>query len=188
MSVVEIARTDLALTEDEQAILADLVFEVDPVRGDYLAVQRNGEGILNLLRLLDARSAIPEHRVRWFTDGDVYPGARKRSLKEVFEGNGTRGDDIARHPSFWPVMRYFLNGPDLSPPIKQAFAEAVDRAGGEITGSEVNEVADAARRLTRAHRLKPHEASGEFHKLALEHGAHPMWAMHIYERVRTLRV
>lgn len=187
MSVADAVSTDLSLTEEERGILEGLFFECDPIRADYQAVRDNGEGMLRLLRLLTARGAIPAHRMRWFSDREVYPGARQRSLKDLFECNGTHGDDIARHVHFWPVMQYFLCGPNLSPRVKQAFANAVEDAGGEITGSEVNVIASIARTLTRANRLKPHEASEEFYKLALEQGAHPMWAKHIYERVRALR-
>jgi len=32
---------------------------------------------------------------------------------QVFEKNGTRGDDVFRHPHFVKYLRYFLYGPDL---------------------------------------------------------------------------
>lgn len=189
MMTLRINQTDLDLGQDEHALLHELCLDIDElVRAQPREVTQNGERVLTLLAALEARGAIPEHRVRYFTHPDYYPGGRKRSLKEIYEDNGTRGDDIARHPPFVKIMRYFLNGPDLSASVKREFSDAVQHAGGEITGSEVIEVANAARRITREHGLQPHAASDEFFKLALEHGAHPMWAKSIYERVRTTRV
>lgn len=168
---------------------------VDQIEFDALALGRagaasavaNGERVLSLLRALLDRGAIPGHRLRVFTDADHHPRGGKRSHKQIFQGNGTSGDDIARHPHFLKVIRYFLLGPDLPQAAIAGFARAVSDAGGGIGGSESIEVSKAARHLVRTHGLEPHHASEEFFKLALEHGAHPMWASAIYASVRTVR-
>ncbi len=188
MTVADAVRTDIELTGEERTILDRLILRVEELPSDPMRVRSNGNEVLALLSLLDARGAIREHRLRCFSDPDYHPCGRGRSLKEEFQGNGTCGDEIARHPHFLAVMRYFLCGPDLAARVKQDFAEAVEDFGGEITSSEVIAVGNTACIITRASRLSPRTASVEFFRLALEHGAHPMWAKHIYERVRALRV
>lgn len=187
MSVAE-KRREVELTPDEAALAARIEFDASELlRLDFQDRIANGERVLELTRSLAGRGAIPPHRLKYFTDPEFYPGGRKKSLQQIYEGNGTSGDDIPRHPHFLRVARYFLTGPDLPAAAKDAFARAVQSAGGEITGSEVNDVSKAARQIARTHRLEPHAAAEEFFKLALEHGAHPMWAKMVYESVRTVR-
>lgn len=184
MSAIE---SDIDLTDEEQSILATLILRVEDLRGDHMKYQVNAAAVLKLFRLLTARGAIPAHRLNWFADPEFGSARRGKSLKDVFERNGSVGDDLITSPHFLVVMRYFLCGPDLNKEIKQAFAEAVQNAGGEITSSAIVDVGNAARALTRRFGLQPHDAAEEFHKLAYEHGAHPMWANRLHERVRTLR-
>lgn len=178
---------DISLTAEERAAFDGLRLDASELfQLGYQAAIDNGEAALRLVRSLEARAAIPAQRLRWFTEADSYHSGRK-SLKSIFEGNNTKGDEIPRHPHFLRVLRYFICGPDLPASAKSSFAEAVRAAGGHFTSDDVLEVADAARRITRAHGLRPHEAAEEFHKLALDHGIYPTWARRIYDRVRTIR-
>lgn len=185
---VALQNDEVELNAEETELAAKIEFDgTELMRLEYAERIANGEAVLRLLRMLTARGAIPLYRLKTFTDADHYPGGRKKSLQEIFQGNGTSGDDIARHGNFLRVMRYFVFGPNLPTAAKVAFARAINDAGGEITGSEVIEVSKAARQITRIHRIPAHEAAEEFFKLALEHGAHPMWAKMIYESVRAVK-
>lgn len=176
------------LTPEERELAAKIEFDASALmKLGYQQRVENGENTLKLTRSLGSRGAIPAHRAKYFTDPEFYPAGRKKSLQQIYEANGTSGDDILRHAHFLKVLSYFLVGPSLPPSAKSAFAQAVQSAGGEITGSEVNDVSKAARQITRTHRLEASAAADEFFKLALDHGAHPMWAKMIYESVRSVR-
>lgn len=75
------------LTEEEQALFDSIDF--DATRNDFHAVaQKNGKKAAALARSLFARNAIPNARLRYFTDPDLFPGGRGRSHKQVFNDNG----------------------------------------------------------------------------------------------------
>lgn len=66
-----------------------------------------------LVNTLFERDAIPEVRIRYFVDPNFNTGRGKMSIKQIFEKNGTRGNEIYRHPHFVPYLRYFIEGPDI---------------------------------------------------------------------------
>ena len=76
------------------------------------------------------RQAIPDLRIRYFTDPTLNIGLSK-SRKEVFESNGTSGADILSHPHFLRHLKYFIYGPDLPVAAIHAFCEQGEFRGGE---------------------------------------------------------
>lgn len=42
------------------------------------------------------------------TNPDFNIGGRDKSRKQFFEGNGSRGESIFRHPHFLKYLRYFI--------------------------------------------------------------------------------
>ena len=121
---------------------------------------------VSLMRSLLKRKVIPKIRLYYFVDADFNSRSRK-SHKEIFEINGTSGEDIYKHPHFWPFLHYFIFGPDLREEIKEAFLRIV---GSEeyISGSDIPKLRQFVRDQTRNYGLYPKKASEEFYKLALE--------------------
>jgi hypothetical protein len=101
--------SDLAitLTVEEQGLASSIDF--DRASGPY-----NPDAMEELMNSLLGRDAIPTPRWSFFTD--PYIGGHGKSHLEVFEGNGTRGRDIFRHPHFEQYLRYFIYGPKLRIP------------------------------------------------------------------------
>lgn len=89
----------LQLTPNETALVAALELDTVAIAG-FDANRAHGERAAALMRSLIARRAIPEIRVRWFSDAELNPGSRGVSRQQVFERNGTTGEAIFRHASF----------------------------------------------------------------------------------------
>lgn len=174
----------IVLEPDEQALFDQLEFDQAKVTVD--TYETNAELALALFRKLSARGIIPEHRRRWFTDADCNPGGRGRSRMQRWAENGTRGDEVIRHPNFLAHLRYFVRGPDLPAAVIAEFAAEAERCG-RITSSDIPMLSDAARTIARAHHLEPLEASNEFYKLALEFGLPPHRCVSFRDKVRAIR-
>lgn len=74
--------------------------------------------------LLD-RKAIPERRIKYFTDKEFQTGRKHKSRKEIFESNGTSGTDIFRHPHFIKHLTYFIEGANLNQELKSKIQRIV---------------------------------------------------------------
>ena len=61
---------------------------------------------IDLMRSLLERRAIPECRLKYFTDPRYNIRGRGRSRRETFESNGTRGNEIFTHGHFTKYPRY----------------------------------------------------------------------------------
>ncbi|MFJ2528987.1 hypothetical protein [Pseudomonas helmanticensis] len=173
---------DVVLTDEEQALFLLIKFNwknhnelrcsLDPMR-------------LLALSLFE-RSAIPEIRIAYFTDPDFNLGGRGKSREEIFENNGTTGDEILRHPHFLKHLEYFLCGPNLPSVAIDTFKrEAL--CSGYLTGGDVNDLTPFARSCVRSNGLDPHVAADEFFKLAIECGAGPSYADTLRKSVRTIK-
>lgn len=138
------------------------------------------------MRSLIARKAIPEARVRFFNDPEYNIGGHGRSRREVFEKNGTRGEEIFRHPNFLKHLHYFLLGARLQAGVVAAFEGMVAECG-HVTSGDVVPLGAFARQQTRAYRLQPAEASEEFYKLALDLNLGQSYASAIRDAVRRAR-
>lgn len=172
--------SDFPLTQTERELLATIAFDVP--EGDE-AVKRNGQAVCALMKSLIARKAIPELRVKWFTDPAYFPGGRGKSRKQMFERNGCIGDEIFRHPHFLEYLRTFLYGANLPATAIAQFREAVVDCG-QVTSGDIVPLGKKARDIARAHELAAHNVCEEFYKLALECGIWRSYAEHIRDAVK----
>jgi hypothetical protein len=127
-------------------------------------------------------------RILYFTDPTRNPGGRGKSRERVFEQNGTCGDEIFAHPSFFKFLHYFIYGPQLPAPTVLAFKAAAKLSGGRLSSHDVTELMSKAKATVKAERIEPNSAAVEFHKLALEYGATVSSAESLYQAVRKVRV
>jgi hypothetical protein len=178
----------IELTPPERDLFARLKFEFDALAagdgGD--AARSNGDLAYRLMKSLLARNAIPEPRLRFFNDPDYNIEGRGRSRREVFEKNGTRGEEIFRHGNFLKYLRYFLFGADLPPEVIASFAGKVADCGS-ITSGDIEPLEKFARQQTREHRLTAEGAAEEFYKLALDLNLDQSYAASIRNSVRAVR-
>lgn len=174
----------IELTEPEKA-LAERIFS--PQSRESYSWAPIGAAMLALMRSLRKRKAIPEARWKYFTDPECFVGGHGRSHLQVFEKNGTYGDDIVRHEHFVKYLRYFLYGPDLPTDVIEAFRGKIVECGGDFTGSDALTVADFAGKLARSHRLAADNVGEEFFKLAIECGFDTAGARCVRDKVKTGR-
>jgi len=120
----------------------------------------------SLFKSLIERNAIPQIRLRIFAD-PKYAEIRNKSPKEIFESNGTKGDEIYRHPHFIKHLRYFINGPDLPDAAINGFCKILNDDAG--TSAEIQDQLHRFVRLcVREYDLDRHSAASSFYKLAVE--------------------
>jgi hypothetical protein len=164
------AAPDLAieLTTREQVLAARIDFDPSPTLHNADTWKAGADAIQELMGSLLERNAIPLARRKFFTDPSCLIGGHGLSHLQVFERNGTRGDDIFRHPHFVKYLRYFLYGPDLPKEVIALFQKKVANCGSPFTSGDALAVADFARDLTRSRGLEPHGTAEEFFKLALD--------------------
>lgn len=173
---------DIYLTDEEQALFLSITFHCK--NHDELRCSLEPMRLL-ALSLLE-RSAIPEIRIAYFTDPNFNPGGRGKSREEIFESNGTSGEEILRHPHFLKHLEYFLCGPNLPSVAIDTFkTEAL--SSGYLTGEDVNDLAPFARSCVRSNGLEPHVAADEFFKLAVECGAGPSYADMLRKSLRAIK-
>lgn len=175
----------IKLTEREQK-LWDQVYACRSKVGDGKSIRASIEPAYQLARSLLRRKAIPEMRWRYFVDPTLNVGLKK-SRKEVFEENGTRGDAILRHPHFHKYLRYFILGPDLPSQTIAAFCALV-RDCKPVTSGDQQLFCDLARRQVRSGRLGRRSAAEEFYKLALELQLHDDMSRAVRDCVMKMRI
>lgn len=178
----------IELTVDERLLLEQIDLRTvhashDEARAAYLS---NQQPVLALVRLLSARDAVPQERIRYWNDSDYNPGRIKASRKGLFERNSCTGDDIYTHPHFLKHLRYFLFGADLPDAVILAFEEGVADPTW-ISSSDVPAIGKLARDLTRRHGLDRSSAESEFFKLALDMGLSLTTALRIRQAVQQIR-
>ena len=120
----------------------------------------------SLFKSLIQRDAIPAVRLRVFAD-PKYAEKRGVSPRQVFESNGTCGDDICRHPDFIKHLRYFINGPDLPDPAINGFCRILNDDHG-TSGMLLDQLRRYVRSCVREYGLDRHSAASEFYRLAVE--------------------
>lgn len=159
------------LTDDESGLLKqiDLRDTFPPGVDAHAVYQRNRVPILALLKSLRDRDAIPEQRVRYFTDPNYKPGRVKGSRQQVFERNGTRGEEIFEHPHFKQYLRYFLFGTELPDSAIAEFEQEVSNPEW-VSGSDAIDLGKKAIAIARRNQIQKHEAADQFFKLALDMG------------------
>lgn len=178
----------IELTVEEKAPLGRIDFAPLrlPEKHDPEHWNAVGEAALALMKSLIARNAIPDVRSKYFTDPDFNVGGRGRSRAQIFEKNGTHGEEIFRHPHFLKYLHYFLYGPDLPPAVIEAFRQKIADMG-PVTSSDIVPLSAFARKLTRDHRLRGDDPAEEFFKLALDCGLERFEARSIRDSVKAAR-
>lgn len=174
------------LTAPEQELLKSIEFDLSRNRHDADFARKNGETVLELMRSLIQRKAIPEIRTRVFTDPAFFIGGRGSSHLDVFKRNGTSGDAVFRHPNFLKYFHYFLFGPDLSKPIVEAFCQTVADCA-PVTSGDAETFSVKAKELTRRHQLDKSDAAEAFYRLALECDLDEGTARIIRDNIKRLR-
>lgn len=174
----------IALTPEEKRLVDTIQLDITKV--DYAIVQKNGDAILALLKLLSKRNAIPAVRLKFWTDPNYQIGRLKASHKGLFERNGCTGEDIYRHPHFLPYLNYFLFGADLPASLITEFVAKVGNPKW-VTSGDVVPIGTCARHLTKRYGLNKTHAAGEFFKLALDVGLDLYVAQSVYRSVMQLR-
>lgn len=175
-------KPDIEFTEEETVLLQKISFG----SRDHDAIRASLEPMAMLTKSLLNRGAIPNVRLLYFTDPECNPGGRGKSRKDVFEKNGTAGNDILWHPNFMKYLEYFIFGPKLPPSTLQAFKDAAS-FGDHLSRSDIQDLLPAAKTLMRSRYMEPHEGAEEFHKLALECGALPSTAADLRQSIRAIR-
>ena len=179
----------IALNEAEQALVAqiDLRREIpthDERRAAYLS---NQQPILELLRSLSERNAIPAERLNYWNDPSYNPGRIKSSKKGLFERNGNVGSEIYCHPHFVEYLRYFLFGANLPDDVIARFEQEVGEPD-YFTSGDLEGVRKCTRHLVRQYQLDPHDAAEEFYKLCLDMGLGQMAADSVRRAAKDVKV
>lgn len=174
---------DIILTQEEQALFLSIEFNWK----SHDELHRSLKPMKLLATNLLERAAIPNVRISYFTEPDFNPGGRGKSRQEIFEGNGTSGDEILCHPNFLKYLEYFLCGPKLPSVAIEAFKRETS-CSGYLSGGDINDLTPFARSCVRTNGLDPHTAADEFFKLAIECGASPSYAETIRKSVRTIKL
>lgn len=177
-------KPDIELTEKEHALLMQVEFDWTRLRRDDY--DRNSEAAASLTKSLLARKAIPEQRMKYFTDPSYKPGRIKGSHRDLFHRNNNTDDEMIRHVHFLPYLYYFVCGPTLPLKAIDRFRSEVKRCG-QVSSSEALTLAKFARAETRSFGLAPHEVGEEYFKLALDCGVWISHALHIREYVNKTR-
>lgn len=176
---------ELTLDADEVALLQTINFSNAPFKSSDDA-KANGLASVKLMKSLLARDAIPEWRLRYFSDPAFNSGGHGRSDEQIFIRNGcTTQEKLFAHPHFLKVLKYFLKGPDLSLSIIEEWRAAAADCG-TITSGDLAPLTKLARRLARDQGLNGKTAAEEFYKLALECGLDADQAWSIRDGVRTI--
>lgn len=126
----------------------------------------SGEAASQLMRSLRTRGAIPEARIRCFTE--PYPGGRGKSHQEVFR-SGSYRDNIFKSPHFVKYLQYFIHGPALPLATIEGFRNILSQDLG-TSGMIMDQLCTFVRAEVRKLRLDRNTARDEFWKLSQESG------------------
>ncbi|WP_152972388.1 hypothetical protein [Pseudomonas sp. RIT-PI-o] len=174
--------SDIILTKEEQVLFLSIKFNWK----SHEELHHSLEPMRLLAESLLERGAIPAVRISYFTDPDFNPGGRGKSRKEIFERNGTSGNEILCHPHFLKHLEYFVCGPKLPALAMETFKRET-LCSGYLSGGDINDLTPFARSCVRTNGLDPHTAAEEFFKLAIECGALPTYAETVRKSVRAIK-
>lgn len=169
----------------EEAALANEVREANRlllVNHDYERTINAGYASRRLIESLMKRQAIPEHRIRYFTDPSYNSGQRKGSRAEVFRRNAGSNGEMYEHPHFWKYLLYFIDGPQLP-------AELLTRIA-TLCADEMRDhgsVEKLARQTCRALTGDTEHLSEEYFKSVVECGGTLTEAQNVRRAVRAAR-
>lgn len=120
----------IELTQQERLIwqrLAAHRFETSEFELNKVALSDQKWLIQELLK----RDIIPEQRLRYFIDPEYNASKSKMSHQQIFERNGTKGEEVFDHPHFRKYLSFFIEGADLPATMKELLDERF-----ELTQSE----------------------------------------------------
>ncbi len=174
----------IELTEHE-ATLAARVKEADRLLLHEHNVERTrsaGIASRELMELLLKRKAIPEARLRYFTD-ERYNGSNPRSSRmELFRRNAESNAEMYEHPHFWKYLQYFLWGANLQETAVSQFSQlAVDKF------RDHGSLEKLARQLSRTFPGDHATKAEEFFKLAIDCDCTVSEAMNVRRAVLSTR-
>ncbi len=176
----------IKLTQIEQNLWKQIEFKQSSIGINHEAIKALLKHSFELSKSLIQRGAIPDIRLRYFSDPELNIGY-KRSRKDIFEKNGTKDEDILRHPHFLQYLRYFVLGPDLPPKTISAFSKAVSDSE-PVTSGDTAFFCNLAKQEVRSHGLKRKTAAEEFFKLALEFDLDVYSARMIRDTIMRLKI
>jgi hypothetical protein len=172
----------IELTDEETVLLSDI--ELDAMQLDYEKLKRQEPHVLGLLKSLLDRGAIPQTRLRYWSDPNFQNGRVKASHKGLFERNGTVGQEIYTHPHFLDYLRYFLFGAQLPERVIAEFGVVVGNPNW-VTSGDVTNITKGTRRIVREYGLQTeHE---EFYRLALDMGLSLSFAQSVRDAVKRVK-
>lgn len=172
----------ITLTPYERELYDRIIFE-GPIPHELY--EENSQATAALARSLLQRQAIPDIRLRYFTDPDLNIGSRKSRLQQMRERIADA--DILGHHSFRKYLRYFIMGPDLPEKTINEFVRIIDESLG-TSGEVLDQLCKFARVSTRGLTLQQrHKIMEEFFKLALECKLDSYMARAIRDAVRNAR-
>jgi hypothetical protein len=159
----------IELTPAEQEFWNAICFEPPTPGFDLDRIRASIEPAYQLTKSLLERNAVPEVRLRYVADPELNVRGYGKSRIDIFERNGTRGDDIFRDPNFHKYLHYFVVGPALPSTTISAFTSLVERCG-MITSGDCEAFCALARSEARRSGLPKRQAAEELFKLSLEVG------------------
>ena len=167
------------LTSGEEKLLDKITFGFG--HGDDGVIHESCEVAAPLAVLLRARNAIPEIRIRYFTDHEFNVGTKK-SREQVL---GLTGDAIFSDPRFLEYLHYFIYGPNLPDQVITEFSNTA-YPYEYISGGDIKDLRELAISLVDEYKLNPRDVACEFFKLAIECGMDVYYAQSIRDAVRSI--
>jgi hypothetical protein len=159
----------IELTPAEQKLTEQIVFDILQKPLEYEETLENGERAATLANSLMKRKAIPQERLRYFTNPEYNPGPGKASRFERFRNNAGNSDEVLRHPHFLAYLHYFIYGADLPTALKHEFQQKA-----EDHWVKPGDVAKFAQQLVRKYNVERHPMNYRlkhaFYQLALDSG------------------
>lgn len=152
----------IKLTEEEQVFWDQISFESDSYQPSLDQIRNSIKPAYELSKSLLIRKAIPLIRGKYFTAPEYNIKGRGKSREKVFELNGTKGEEILKHPHFHKYLQYFILGPALSLEVIQEFDSLV------TTSSDQESFCILARNQVRQYLLDSKKVFEEYFKLCLE--------------------
>jgi hypothetical protein len=171
----------IVLTNDEQLAFDEI--DLSPDARSVDAIRANGKRVPLLMESLEARQAIPMHRILYFVD-PAYTRLGKSSYRSLFKMNAQQ---MYGHYNFLQYFRYFVLGAHLPGNIVEQFTMEIGRRDW-AGSSDAIDLSILAKKHVKSLSLNPHHASEEFFRLCLDCGVDRMNAAAIRERVRTMRI
>ena len=176
----------IPLTPEEIELVEAIKFDLHDTLGNIQAFHTNGDLVVQLTESLLKRNAIPDQRLKYFSDPEYHVGGRGSSRQELFLRNTGDHDKMIHHGHFLKYLRYFIYGADLPLPIITAYARAVENCD-PITSSDIVTMTVTARQLVRTYELEPKSRAEEFYKLCLDLNLSPSDASSIRSSVLKIR-